>query len=455
MFIRFLFSYSLLCVFTYADNSSLVSKFFHGEELFVSRSGDVKKFPARERHALKITSNIPVVEAEEPFSVQGHVDVSTQTYLNRPKGKHKNNITLSERINAKYKKDNFSAYMSFYAQQDSWDLSEKKNQNKRSYVRLDELYVKYNLGNSELMLGKNIRFWGALELRNIVDVFNLQDTRNDPFQIDKLGAWNAAYTYYTDNGELSLIVKDDEQDRSLSAFPYVYNYFSKEFIYDENLYTEGSYFRPNIYLTWAGSTETEYALDYAFILQNGYDSQRYTTLNRESNMLNENAYFVTKFMTYDTLVMGSSLLKLEALYADVKSDSLISDYYQVGVGVEHTLGQIYGDSNLGLLAEYYRYDTLEKDKRDDLSLFEVFQNDLFLGLRYTFNEGNDASIVSGVVLDLEYDEEAYYFEYESRLAKDLKVNFDYRYLNPSKDEATVYQLLERHQRFNLTLGYYF
>jgi len=113
MFIRFLFSYSLLCVFTYADNSSLVSKFFHGEELFVSRSGDVKKFPARERHALKITSNIPVVEAEEPFSVQGHVDVSTQTYLNRPKGKHKNNITLSERINAKYKKDNFSAYMSF------------------------------------------------------------------------------------------------------------------------------------------------------------------------------------------------------------------------------------------------------------------------------------------------------------------------------------------------------
>ena len=426
MFIRFLFSYSLLCVYTYADNSSL---------------------------SASLTT--PVVEVEEPFSIQGHVDVSTQTYLNHPKDKHKNNITLSEHFNIKYKKDDFSAYMSLYAQQDAWDLSDKKNQNERSYTRLDELYVKYSLDNAELMFGKNIRFWGALELRNIVDVFNPQDARNDPFKIDKLGVWNASYTYFTDTGNLSIIIKTAEQDRALSAFPYIYYYFPKKLAYDKTLFTEESYLRPNIYLKWSGSTDTEYAFDYAFILQNGYDSQRYTTLNKESNILQENAYLVTKLMTYDTLVLGSSLLKFEALYADVKSDSLISDYYQIGIGFEHTLGQIYGDASLGFLAEYYRYGTFEKDKRDDLSLFEVFQNDLFLGLRYTFNEGNDASIVSGVVLDFEYNEEAYYFEYESRLVKDLKVNFDYRYLNPSKDESTVYHLLGRHQRFNLTLGYYF
>ena len=455
IFIRVLLFHGLVFVCLYADNATVENRFIQREEHFLSKAGDVTKFPAVERHAIKVGSEDLVVGEESSSSIKGHIDMTTQTYVNRPQGKHKNNVTLSERFDMKYKKNNLSAYVSMYAQQDSWDLSDKKNRNERSFVRIDEAYVKYSLDNSELMLGKNIRFWGALELRNIVDVFNPQDTRNDPFQTDKLGVWNAAYTYFTESGELSLIVKTDEQERELSAFPYAYYYYPEAFNYDKTLNTETSSFRPSVYLKWTGSTNTQYALDYAFILQNGYDSQRYTTLNAQSNTLQENAYVVTKFMTYDTLVLGSTLLKLEASYVDVTSDELISDYYQFGLGVEHTLGQIYGDSDLGLLTEYYRYGTLEKDKRDDLALFEVFQNDLFLGLRYTFNDEYDASIVSGVVLDFDYDEEAYYFKYESRLAKNLKVNFDYRYLNPSKDEVTVYHLLERHQRFNFTLGYYF
>ena len=83
------------------------------------------------------------------------------------------------------------------------------------------------------------------------------------------------------------------------------------------------------------------------------------------------------------------------------------------------------------------------------------QNDLFLGLRYSFNDSDDASIVGGVVADFEYDEEVYYFKYDSRLGDSFRVGFDYYYIEPSKDEKTAYALLGRHQRVALNLAYYF
>jgi len=178
----------------------------------------------------------------------------------------------------------------------------------------------------------------------------------------------------------------------MPAYPYVYYYFpshvpvapnvSLPLVYDDKLLTKASRYRPSIYLKYADTTDTEYALDYAFIFENGYDSQRYYTKALQANNIvttQENAYLVNKFMTYDTLVVGATLYKLEASYADIIDDKLISDYIHLGLGAEHTLSQVYKEADLGLLVEYYRYITLQSGKKDDLDLFELFQNDLFLG----------------------------------------------------------------------------
>ena len=397
----------------------------------------------------------PQISQESNFEFQGNVNLEAQTYLTKPDGKHKSNLTASTKLEVQYEKDDFKAIGTLYAQQDSHDFKSSDEQNNRSFIRLDELYGTYDFEDDQVMFGKNIRFWGSLELRNITDGFNPQDMRSDPFKNDKLGVWNAAYTHYTDSGEFSAIVKLDEQDRDISAFPYVYYYFPEHINYDSSLKTQESKNRPTVYLKYSGSTDSELPLDYAIIYQNGYDSQRYMTTNMLNGSFEENAYIVNKLMTYNTLVVDSTLFKVEALYTDVKNDNVISDYYQLGLGVEHTLSQVYNQADLGLIAEYYKYGTFEKDKRNDLQLFEVFQNDLFLGLRYSFNEGNDASIISGVILDLDYNEQAYYIEYESRIANSFKLKFDYRYIEPSHDHPTVYNLLKRHQRFSLNLGYHF
>ncbi|QSZ42595.1 hypothetical protein GJV85_10900 [Sulfurimonas aquatica] len=402
-------------------------------------------------------SSFEVSSFIEDIVMQGNINLTTQAYITKPSTRHSSNYTLSGELELAYNKDNFKAFTKLKAQQDYHDISGGSDATKRSYLRLNELYLQYELEDSQIMFGKNIRFWGALEVNNITDNFNISEFRSDPVENDKIGSWNASYTHYTDSGEMSLIAKFYEPNREMSALPYIYYPFTTNVIqYDASLITKKSVNRPSVYLKYSGSTDDEYTLDYSVIFEDGYDSQRYYTLpTSPTGTINENAYLVNKIITYNTLVLGATLYKLEAVYADVVDDDEISDYYNIGLGIEHTLTQVYKEADLGLLAEYYKYATLEDTKRDDLELFEIFQNDLFLGLRYSFNDGNDATIVGGAILDLEYNEQVYYIEYEARVYDILKLNLDYRQVEPSSSDKTAFNQMGKQKRISLKLGYFF
>ncbi len=390
------------------------------------------------------------------LDVKGYVGLENQTYITAPNTKHKNNFTLKENLELKYNKNNFSAYLKLYAQQDYYDLKENLQNNNRSFLRMDEAYLKYDFEDDSIQIGKSIKFWGSLEFLNIVDNFNPKDLRNDIFsKTNKLGVYNLAYTHYFEDSELSLIIKPIQQNQKMANFTYVYYIFPKYISYDDNLETESKN-RASIYLMYSGSTNSEYPMDFAFIYENGYDSQRYfSPAVNQPTLYKQHAYLTNKFITYDTLVVGDTLIKLEALYVDVINNKKISDYSHVAFGFEHTIQNIYKTNSLGILAEYYNYRTYQKNKYTDLELFETMQNDLFLGLRYALNDSNSASIVGGIVKDFEYNEEIYYFKYESRFLDILKVNLDYYYIEPSKNEKTAFSLLNRHQRISLDISYYF
>ncbi len=391
------------------------------------------------------------------LEVSGHLDLDSQAYLIAPNSKNKNSFTLKQTLEFKYEKDDLTLFSSLYAQEDYYDFLGTSKHNDRTFARIDELYLKQDFEDDSIQAGKSIKFWGALELRNIVDVFNPKEFRDDMFsKTNKLGIWNTSYSHYTDSGEFSIIVKLYEQDQSMASSPYVYYIFPKQVSYDNNLNSSNGEFRPSLYLMYSGSTDSEYGLDYAFIYENGYDSQRYfSQVVNIPALYIQNAYLVNKFMTYNTLVVGATLIKLEALYADVYEDINVGDYSYIAFGFEHTIENFYKTHGLGLIAEYYRYDTYESNRYNDLQLFETMQNDLFLGLRYSFNDSDDASIVSGIVPDLDYNEEVYYFKYESRIGNSFRVGLDYYYIEPSKKRKTAYAFLGRHQRVALNLAYHF
>lgn len=389
------------------------------------------------------------------IEVSGHLDLDSEFYLTKETGREAQSFTAKQSLELKYTQDAWSAYAKLYAQEAYSDFLKESEKTKRTFARLDELFLKYDGEDDSFSAGKSIKFWGSLELRNIVDGFNPNEFRDDMFSTNKLGVYNASYSHFTDNGEVSLIVKLHEQDLKMAQHPYVYYPFPQVISYEKNLQTTKSQNRPSLYLKYNGSTDTEYALDYAFIYENGYDSQRYftTVLNQPARYV-QNAYLVDKFMTYNTLVVGLTLVKFEALYADVQSGVAVGDYSHIALGLEHTIEQDSG-TTLGVIAEYYKYDTYESDKFNDLQLYETMQNDLFLGMRYVLNDADDTSIVGGVVADMEYSEQTYYVKYESRFGSSMKVECDYYYVEPSKKAQTAYALLGRHQRLGLNIAYYF
>lgn len=378
---------------------------------------------------------------------EGFIGINTQQYSSKD-NKHSNNITLEQKLKLSYEKENTLSILEIYAQEDSTDFLDSKD-NKRSFIRINELYSQYENDNSKILLGKNIRFWGALEVKNIVDTFNLQEGRNDPFETDKIGAYNIAYSYFFEDSEISIIAKLYEQKNKLASNKYMYSILKNAESLKNKLESEKSLYRPSLYLLYNGtSNEDDYSLDYAFIYENGYDSQRY--LSKISNIYTQHAYLVNKFMTYNTLVLNSTLYKIEALYTDVIDDKNISDYVHIALGIEHTLEPSENGNELGLLCEYYYYDTLEKNKLSHIDLGETFQNDLFLGLRYSFNDINNSSAVGGVILDTQDKEENYYIEYQTRLNDMFKLKFDYRYFDSSDSKQEG-----RHQRAALNISYYF
>ena len=395
------------------------------------------------------------------FEVTGSVGLDSQVYLTAPEDKHKSNFLAFQELEFKYEEDALSVLVKLYAQEDSYDLSSKEEDiNERTFVRLDEFYLNYDFENDSIQAGKSIKMWGALEVRNIVDVFNPIDFRTDMFEPQKLGVYNASYSHFTESGEISVILKLDEQDQEMSAYPYVYYFLPKFVNYNCELNEETDNYRPSIYLTYSGSTDTEYALDFAFIYENGYDSQRYflpdSKLDGSPVNFNQYSYTVNKFMTYNTLVVDTTLLKLEALYAKVDDNKYIGDYSHIALGFEHTLENFLDTSSaLGLIGEYYKYTTYDDDKYGDLKLFETMQNDVFLGLRYSFNNPNDTSILGGVIADMEYDEETYYVQFDSRFYDSFRLIGDYHYVNPSKNINTAYALLGKHQRIGLNLAWHF
>ncbi len=385
------------------------------------------------------------------LSYEGYLGADMQAY-NKTSTKHSSNFTLEQKLKLTHESNNFVSVLELYAQEDSSDYNNKAN-NKRSYIRINELYTSYEFEDSKILLGKSILFWGALEVKNIVDGFNIQDTRSDPSKTDKVGAYNIQYSHYFEESELSFIVKLYEQKSKMANSSYTYSIKRKNESFKNKLESEKSLGRPSVYLTYTGSLSDDIALDYAFILQNGYDSQRY--LRKSGNEYVQHAYLVNKFSTFNTLVLGSSLIKLEFLYTDVLDDKNVSDYYHSAFGIEYTLEQFEEGSELAILGEYYYYKSKDEKISSDLSLGEIFQNDLFLGLRYSLNDYGDSTAVGGVIIDTDYKEENYYVEFETRVYDAFKVKLDISYTEPSKTHNTIYAKQGRSKKIGLNIAYHY
>ncbi len=385
------------------------------------------------------------------INIKGHVGVEFKGYIKKPPLKLDYNLAGIGEIESVYSKGPWFGKLLIEGLIDTQEEA-------RDYLRANEAYLQYDFVEQEMRIaaGREVLFWGALEVHNPVDVINLQVISRDPFEVFKLGSYLISVSKYFESSEMELLATLYEQDQAFPGRESPYFIFPTFLTYDENLITEESRTRPTVYLKYSGSTDTIYPLDYALVISNGYDHQRFITLVGDG-ILRQNAYIASKFLTFDTLVVNATLLKLEASYTDVKNVPFISDYYQLGAGIEHTLEQLYRGWDLGFISEYYLYKTTDRDKFDDLRLFQPFQNDLFVGFRLTFNDAASSEIVGGGIFDLEYDGEYSLFaEFNTRVFDRFTVSADIRKIVPNNEGTpTVYQLIGDHLRITLNVKYNF
>jgi len=321
------------------------------------------------------------------------------------------------------------------------DLDDKE----RRYINVKDLYYKHEFENSDLLIGRNTRFWGALEFYNHTDTFNTKDWLDDPFDYDaKIGANNIAYTQYFDDSEFSVIAKVHEERQRVQDGESVSNFMPS--IYSDNLETQKDRDRPTVYLKYSSSGE-DIQIDYSFIYQNGYDEQRY--LAPVGAELRQHAYLVDKVMAYATLVSGSTIYKTELAHTK-SDDDKVSDYSQLSLGVEHTLYGVVGKSDLGLLAEYYKYKERDDSKLGAKDFGNLFADDVVLGFRYSFNDSADSDILGGVAIDRDNHEKMVSLEYNTRLYEKYKLGLSYQHLAP--EEGSVFKEMDS---VKLDFGYYF
>ena len=299
----------------------------------------------------------------------------------------------------------------------------------RRYVDFNDFYYKHKFENSDLQIGRSTRFWGAMEFYNSTDIFNTKDWLADPLDFDsKLGAWNIAYTKYFNDDEFSIIIKVHEENQAVQDNESVYNIYYP-FPYDDNLITQESRNRPSVFLKYSGNNE-DMQLDYSFIYENGYDEQRYISL--ENGKLRQNAYLVNKLLGFATFVSGSTIYKTELSYT-LSDNEYVSDYAQLGIGFEHTLSEFLDNADLGLLVEYYRYKSFDDTKLGAQELDKLFANDLTFAFRFSMNDVGGSEVLGGMDLDFDNKEKIFFISYDTRVSDTFKLEFSYRHLRSDLD----------------------
>jgi len=376
----------------------------------------------------------------EGFEYKGNIGFEG-AYINHSlSNKEDNQIAFRGEIEFQQK---FSSSKVVFGAKSIIDIADKE----RRYIEVTDAYYKYNFENSDILIGRKTNFWGAMEFYNHTDNFNTKDFRDDPFDYDsKLGAWNLAYTYYFENSELSFIAKVHQEEQKPQGEKSVNNFFPSS--YEGDLETQSNLDRPSLYMKYSGSAE-EVQLDYNLIYENGYDEQRYFIFDKKEFKLKQHAYIVNKLMGYATYVNGETIYKTEVAITQ-NQDTTVSDYAQLSFGVEHTFYGIAGKSDLGLLAEYYRYEMFDDTKKNSKNIKNLFANDMMLGFRATLNDGKDSAVLGGLAIDIDNKEKIFFVDYDTRVYDSYKLNLSYQHLAPKSD--SVFSKLDR---LSLTLGYYF
>jgi hypothetical protein len=288
-------------------------------------------------------------------------------------------------------------------------------------------------------------FWGVTESQHLVDIINQTDLVESPDGEDKLGQPAILVQLTPEWGTLSFY-----------ALPY---FREREFPG-----TEGR-LRPGLQIvddqtrfeSSRESSHTDFAVRYSHFLGNIDIGLSYFNgtarepilepiLSSESSEVVLRAFYplMSQFGLDLQITAGGWLWKLEAIHRT----QLDSDYAAATAGFEYTfVGVLGSDWDIGSLMELH----LDSDGSESTN---VFNNDLFVGLRFAANDAADTSLLIGWNIDMRNDTQFFRGEMSRRVMRNYTVDLEFQSTTNTNPTDPLFEF-RRDSYFQLSLTRYF
>ncbi len=326
-----------------------------------------------------------------------------------------------------------------------WDQQDKE----RTHADIRQLDFVGSLGeegNWEVQAGISKTYWGVTESQHLVDVINQTDTLEGIDGEDKFGQPMLRVSRLTDNGSLDLIVLPYFRERSFAGSK---GRFRAPLVVDSTATTFESAQKEKHIDYAVRWTETVDELDIGVHLFDGTSRDPILSpilKNGKSIALKAHYPQMTQLGVDLQHTGESTIYKLE-LISRLFDDPKNKDYTALVGGFEHTLPAFENGSEIGLITEYHH------DSRGE-AIAVNFQNDVFVGGRYTLNDEAGSQLLAGAFVDLDDKTKSFRAEASRRLGKGFKINLEGQtFMDVAKDNPL--KALERDDFIQLELQKFF
>ncbi len=322
----------------------------------------------------------------------------------------------------------------------------------RTHFDIREAHYLFVKGDWEWRIGLARVFWGVTESQHLVDIINQTDLVEGIDAEEKLGQPMIETTWLQDWGALQFFILPGFRERTFPGrkgrlrTPLVVDTDDPEFESGAEEY----------HVDWALRLKTRFGpVDIGLSYFDGTSRNPILIPKLDS----DGGLRLTPFYTQIEragldlqAIIGNWTWKLESIY----QSELGRDFTAAVGGFEYTFyGVMESVADIGLLAEY-NYDDVPENQ---LSLLQenavgIFQDDIFLGLRYVLNDAQSTEILAGGLYDFEFNSRSFRIELQRRISDSWLLEGELQLFSNVADEDPLH-IFSQDDYLQLNMAYYF
>jgi hypothetical protein len=326
----------------------------------------------------------------------------------------------------------------------------------RNIFDLRDAEVIYSESAWRFALGMRRVSWSVTEAVNIVpfqvvDILNQRDLAGDPAGQEKMGEAMITVSHRGENTLVELYLLPWFRARRFpSAQAREQPFQGAVDLGDGEEYVSGAHQHR---LGAAARFERSFdAANVAFVEYRGYAPQPLITPDFATHRATELYYLVNMSAITVQASLGKWLLKTETAYYDTglnpaRFNGIPGNYWATVSGFEYTFVRAFGESDLGVIAEWMH------DSRGIGPAGTPFPNDLFFGLRWVLNDQADSQLLGGVMRDLDRRAAVLELQYHRRIGTRLQLELILRGYDAEK--ASPLSALTNDELLQVGLHYFF